>query len=152
MHCRAELVKHAAQPLELLVRALKLRERRGVPGAHVCRGATRLRVAGFRERSKCCEESCFRLAQSFVQFVGRHGVVRRLARPGPWCAPCPEMQGRPEEWPRQNSGSPTWTRTRDLRINSPSLYQLSYRGTEPAIIGDGFAPPQTRGPSLGSST
>jgi hypothetical protein len=25
-------------------------------------------------------------------------------------------------------GSPTWARTRDLRINSPSLYQLSYRG------------------------
>src|SRR5829696_421927 len=28
------------------------------------------------------------------------------------------------------SGSPTWARTRDLRINSPSLYQLSYRGRE----------------------
>src|SRR2546423_1369028 len=27
-------------------------------------------------------------------------------------------------------GSPTWARTRDLRINSPSLYQLSYRGIE----------------------
>src|SRR5690606_17367307 len=27
-------------------------------------------------------------------------------------------------------GSPTWTRTRDLRINSPSLYRLSYQGTE----------------------
>src|SRR5262245_59383410 len=26
-------------------------------------------------------------------------------------------------------GSPTWTRTRDLRINSPSLYRLSYRGS-----------------------
>ncbi|SPD65194.1 protein of unknown function [Cupriavidus taiwanensis] len=26
-------------------------------------------------------------------------------------------------------GSPTWARTRDLRINSPSLYRLSYRGT-----------------------
>ena len=25
-------------------------------------------------------------------------------------------------------GSPTWTRTRDLRINSPSLYRLSYQG------------------------
>ena len=32
---------------------------------------------------------------------------------GPWCCV---------------SGSPTWTRTRDLRINSPSLYQLSYQG------------------------
>ena len=28
-----------------------------------------------------------------------------------------------------NSGSSTWARTRDLRINSPALYQLSYRGT-----------------------
>ena len=28
----------------------------------------------------------------------------------------------------QNFGSPTWARTRDLRINSPSLYRLSYRG------------------------
>ena len=25
-------------------------------------------------------------------------------------------------------GSPTWARTRDLRINSPALYRLSYRG------------------------
>ena len=28
----------------------------------------------------------------------------------------------------QNYGSSTWARTRDLRINSPALYQLSYRG------------------------
>ena len=27
-------------------------------------------------------------------------------------------------------GSSTWARTRDQRINSPALYQLSYRGTE----------------------
>ena len=27
------------------------------------------------------------------------------------------------------TGSSTWARTRDLRINSPALYQLSYRGT-----------------------
>ena len=31
-------------------------------------------------------------------------------------------------------GSPTWARTRDLRINSPALYQLSYRGIEPKSI------------------
>ena len=31
--------------------------------------------------------------------------------------------------PLEFSGSPTWARTRDLRINSPALYQLSYRGT-----------------------
>ena len=34
------------------------------------------------------------------------------------------------------SGSPTWTRTRDLRINSPSLYQLSYQGIESAHFKD----------------
>ncbi len=27
-------------------------------------------------------------------------------------------------------GSSTWARTRDLRINSPALYRLSYRGTD----------------------
>ena len=32
-------------------------------------------------------------------------------------------------------GSPTWTRTRDLRINSPSLYRLSYQGMEGRILG-----------------
>ena len=31
-------------------------------------------------------------------------------------------------------GSPTWARTRDLRINSPALYRLSYRGTEARIL------------------
>ena len=30
----------------------------------------------------------------------------------------------------EDSGSPTRARTWDLRINSPSLYQLSYQGTE----------------------
>ncbi len=32
------------------------------------------------------------------------------------------------------SGSPTWTRTRDLRINSPSLYRLSYQGIDEVAI------------------
>ena len=32
------------------------------------------------------------------------------------------------------SGSPTWIRTRDLRINSPSLYRLSYQGIDKAAI------------------
>ena len=31
------------------------------------------------------------------------------------------------------SGSSTWARTRDLRINSPALYRLSYRGTSLAL-------------------
>ena len=30
-------------------------------------------------------------------------------------------------------GSPTWARTRDLRINSPALYRLSYRGMNQII-------------------
>ncbi len=32
-------------------------------------------------------------------------------------------------------GSPTWARTRDLRINSPSLYRLSYQGTFRCCLG-----------------
>ena len=35
-------------------------------------------------------------------------------------------------------GSSTWARTRDLRINSPALYQLSYRGLQPQIIASIF--------------
>jgi hypothetical protein len=35
---------------------------------------------------------------------------------------------QPCGWILLNSGSPNWTRTSDLRINSPSLYQLSYQG------------------------
>ena len=31
--------------------------------------------------------------------------------------------------PLYESGSPSWARTNDLRINSPSLYRLSYRGS-----------------------
>jgi hypothetical protein len=38
------------------------------------------------------------------------------------------------------SGSPTWTRTRDLRINSPSLYQLSYQGKEAILYTATIAP------------
>ena len=33
---------------------------------------------------------------------------------------------------RLNTGSPSWARTSDLRINSPSLYRLSYRGMDAA--------------------
>ena len=32
------------------------------------------------------------------------------------------------------SGSLTWARTRDTRINSPLLYQLSYQGIEARMI------------------
>ena len=44
----------------------------------------------------------------------------------------------PKHWFRRlGFGSPTWARTRDLRINSPSLYRLSYRGKEARIIACG---------------
>ena len=34
-------------------------------------------------------------------------------------------------------GSPSWVRTSDVRINSPSLYRLSYRGIKDTkYIGD----------------
>ena len=38
------------------------------------------------------------------------------------------LQGNRMKLLEKISGSPTWTRTRDLRINSPSLYRLSYQG------------------------
>lgn len=37
-------------------------------------------------------------------------------------------ENAPHEARRLYFGSPTWARTRDLRINSPALYRLSYRG------------------------
>src|ERR1035441_7436089 len=38
-------------------------------------------------------------------------------------------------------GSPGWTRTNDQRINSPTLYQLSYRGVDgaPRMVAPGWA-------------
>jgi hypothetical protein len=44
-------------------------------------------------------------------------------------------------------GSPSWIRTSDTRINSPLLYQLSYRGmVEPRIVfGGGGAVKRARG-------
>ena len=35
-------------------------------------------------------------------------------------------------------GSPSWARTSDLRINSPSLYRLSYRGSAKKRDYEGF--------------
>ena len=54
------------------------------------------------------------------------------------------------------SGSPTWTRTRDLRINSPSLYRLSYQGIVAVLlkgcaVGDHHAPSETWLPDLDSN-
>ena len=43
-------------------------------------------------------------------------------------------KGRLRAIPLGKIGSPSWARTSDLRINSPSLYQLSYRGSELNIL------------------
>ena len=49
----------------------------------------------------------------------------------------------------ESFGSPTWARTRDLRINSPSLYQLSYRGTSlPLYFFGGFPVNRVTAPRL----
>ena len=40
---------------------------------------------------------------------------------------CLDVPGRTLE---EANGSPGWTRTNDQRINSPTLYQLSYRGVD----------------------
>lgn len=37
------------------------------------------------------------------------------------------------KWRLEVFGSSNWARTSDLRINSPALYQLSYRGTAEII-------------------
>ena len=47
--------------------------------------------------------------------------------------PAPQMKKAASCDAALHSGSPTWTRTRDLRINSPSLYRLSYQGMEAAL-------------------
>ena len=63
-----------------------------------------------------------------MKTVGKTCVNRKKPRSGLYRPQ--KTNGHPEEWPEclGKSGSPTWTRTRDLRINSPSLYQLSYQG------------------------
>ncbi len=49
------------------------------------------------------------------------------------------------EWvpPTGVIGSPTWTRTRDTWINSPLLYQLSYRGSPPTAARIVLSTPRT---------
>ena len=38
--------------------------------------------------------------------------------------------------PKQKTGSPTWTRTKNLAVNSRSLYRLSYRGNMHRALAD----------------
>ena len=59
----------------------------------------------------------------------------RLAYKRPTCATTGDCAW--QKRPRVEAveiGSSTWARTRDLRINSPSLYRLSYRGRRWALI------------------
>jgi hypothetical protein len=55
--------------------------------------------------------------------LGQHAAVGVAQTPGKTEAPRACARGASVFF-----GSPTWARTRDLRINSPSLYRLSYRG------------------------
>src|SRR6266853_958535 len=59
-----------------------------------------------------------RLCREFVK-KWRRAVLEGAAR-----------RASSRRWWMRNDGSPTRARTWDLRINSPSLYQLSYRGIE----------------------
>src|SRR5574338_1124891 len=73
------------------------------------------------------------------------GTVRlRITREKRWWSRAVRQNKEPNRigWTLcfKSLGSPTWARTRDLRINSPSLYRLSYRGiNELAIIGTALA-------------
>ena len=55
----------------------------------------------------------------------------RPARSKSWARPSERTRGLADAYQLTPAylGSPTWARTRDLRINSPALYRLSYRGT-----------------------
>ena len=61
-----------------------------------------------------------------------------MRNPSPKAEACGALQGRKKAAPSCESaafrirGSPSWARTSDLRINSPSLYRLSYRGIKTA--------------------
>src|SRR3954463_9513090 len=60
----------------------------------------------------------------------RHYGVRRdgFTKDGGYTTETGQAASRPFDTSRWLVGSPTRARTWDLRINSPSLYQLSYRG------------------------
>ena len=62
-----------------------------------------------------------RVNRQEVKLTGSYGAVAQLWREI-W-APRVECPDSPL------NGSPSWARTSDLRINSPSLYRLSYRGS-----------------------
>ena len=70
----------------------------------------------------------------------RTSVVYTSGEHCPMCSAAPIRTGKAAppgnaKGPRRSAGlsgflgSPSWARTSDLRINSPSLYRLSYRGT-----------------------
>ncbi len=69
-------------------------------------------IASFLERRRM---PFFALVERDVQFQGKK-------------KPCYQLDSRVSSCLAVLFGSSTWARTRDLRINSPALYQLSYRG------------------------
>src|SRR3954469_14745015 len=80
-------------------------ERNGRSAFEELKGA---RDGRFRERQLARDERGDR--------GGRHAPIHTAKGGGPGPAPI-------------GNGSPSWDRTSDLRINSPPLCQLSYRGT-----------------------
>src|SRR6185437_7348300 len=82
-----------------------------------------------RWRPFCSFSETWRFSSSTREEISRVGIPpasrahplgRRVGRKG---------KGAPTGVSAPSLNSSTWARTRDLRINSPPLYQLSYRGT-----------------------
>src|SRR5690606_32674814 len=124
----------------LLISALAQPASTAAQAAAARRGEARSlgRMIGLRRCWACAGEARRALAGG----RNRRGLARRLHDgAGSGCTASaslrPAAQKRkkptPEDWLFSFSGSPTWARTRDLRINSPSLYRLSYRGKTPAL-------------------
>ena len=69
-----------------------------------------------------------RVGLSFA--VGHNPLAPTAYRKAPAaCAPGLSVNYFGGEIPRWSLSSPTWTRTKNLAVNSRSLYRLSYRGT-----------------------
>ncbi len=85
------------------------------------------RQGGDRNTRKPERDGKGRVREEFVHGWYRFELIARFGSE-------PGSKGNKKGLPKKAflyglGGSPTWTRTRDLRINSPSLYQLSYQGT-----------------------
>ena len=75
-----------------------------------------------------------KFANACVPLGNREMLATNLATDKNEKGPCYQLSSKTLGAHGACSGSSTWARTRDLRINSPALYQLSYRGLQPQII------------------